>query len=32
VLNAAQTARLIDVCRTIERQPEARIVAEVARA
>jgi 2-methylcitrate dehydratase PrpD len=32
VMTPAQTARLIETCRSIERQPDARIVAEVARA
>jgi hypothetical protein len=32
VLPAGRAARLIEVCRDIERQPEARTVAEAARA
>jgi 2-methylcitrate dehydratase PrpD len=31
VLTPTQTARMIETCRTIERQPDARIVAETAR-
>jgi 2-methylcitrate dehydratase PrpD len=32
VLTSAQTARLIETCRNIERQPDARVVADTARA
>ena len=32
VLPSSQTARLIDVCRNIERHGDARIVADTARA
>ena len=32
VLPAARTSRLIDLCRNIEREPHASVIAEVARA
>ena len=32
VLASGRAARLIDICRDIERQPDARTVAETARA
>src|SRR6185369_2120176 len=31
VLPAARSRRLVDLCRTIEREPHARVIAEVAR-
>jgi 2-methylcitrate dehydratase PrpD len=31
VLTTAQTGRLIDLCRTIERQPDARVIADAGR-